>query len=83
MTVTVVMRGIDAKFGSADRLLGRAIGENGVKRARLIKKARGRLDVVSRKAAAAAGAKKPKKRITPACAASLSTFVSEVEGDLG
>jgi NHL repeat len=73
---------LDAKLGSADTLLGRASAANGAKRRRLVKKARASLGAVSRKAAAAGRAKSAKKRITPACAASIQMLVSEVEADL-
>jgi hypothetical protein len=74
---------LDAKLRSADQLLVRATTVSGAKRARFLKKARRILDAVLAKAEAASHAKSAKKRITPACAASIGTLVSLVEADLG
>jgi hypothetical protein len=71
-----------AKLRSGDALLGRANGASGAKRGRFVKKARASLDAISHKAAVAGRAKSAKKRITPACAASIEAFVSEIEADL-
>ncbi|HLK09969.1 MAG TPA: hypothetical protein VKW76_01170 [Candidatus Binatia bacterium] len=77
-----VMHVLDGKLTSAEHLLQHASGKSGTKQRRLVKKARLSLDAFSRKAAAAGRAKSAKKRITPACAASLGALVTEVEADL-
>jgi NHL repeat-containing protein len=78
-----VMRALDAKLAAADRFLGRALDATGKKQSRLVNKARAKLVATSHKAAAAAHAKSARKRITPACAASVGTLVSTIEADLG
>jgi hypothetical protein len=59
-----------------------AMASEGRKRIRLLKKARGLMGVVGRKAAAAHASKKPDKRISSPCASGLGTLVSAVQADL-
>ena len=72
-----------AKLQSADALLGHANVAGGAKRKRLLKKSRASLVAVSHEAADAGRAKSAKKRITPACAATIETLVSGIDVDLG
>ncbi len=75
-------RKLRARLQSVVVRLDKASASEGRKRARLLRKARGALQAVGRKAAAAGKSKRASKAITPGCANTLGRLVETVTGDL-
>jgi cysteine-rich repeat protein len=75
-------RALRARLTKVGARLDAAIASEGRKRTRLLKKVRGAIAAVGRKATTARDAKTATKRISPSCATGLGGLVSAVQADL-
>ena len=74
--------GVRARLRVVVARLDAAVTAEGKKRARLLKKVRGPLGAVDRKAAAAAKSKQASKRLSPSCSGAIGGLVAAVRADL-